>query len=177
MKNNLLRNSLLLGGFIAFLVVSVVSWCDQTTVYIVRHAERAPGVNDPPLSPEGETRAIALKDLLLNKNIGFIYSTDSLRTKSTAQPLADALGLKTTIYQKGTSPVTESGLPLHHTGNILVVGHSETILDIFTSVGATPDLTSIAGNDFDNLLIATVYNYFFLKWITCEETTYGAVSP
>lgn len=177
MESKPLRYLLAFGALTAFIIFSIVSWCDQTTVYIVRHAERAAGVNNPPLTPAGETRAIVLKDLLLNKQIGFIYSTDSLRARSTAQPLADALGLKTIIYQKGTSPITNSGLPHHDHKNVLIVGHSETILDIFRSVGASPDLTTIAGDDFDNLLIATVHNYFFLKWGTCEETTYGAVSP
>src|SRR5262245_1875677 len=95
------------------IIVSVVSWRDQTTVYIVRHAERAAGVNNPPLTVEGTARAEALKDLLLDKNIGFIYSTDSLRTRSTAAPLADALGLQVIIYQKGSSPITASSLPHH----------------------------------------------------------------
>lgn len=161
-----------------FFILSVVSWCDSTTVYIVRHAERRTDITpDPPLTTEGENRAIALKDHLLNKNIGSIFSTDSLRTRSTAQPLADALNTKIIIYPKGTSPVVNSQLPLHDGKSILIVGHSETILDIFRSIGASPDLVSISGNDFDNLLIATVHQYFILKWTTCEESTYGSPSP
>ncbi|HRF17234.1 MAG TPA: hypothetical protein PK977_03665, partial [Chitinophagaceae bacterium] len=53
-----------------FLLVAFSS-C-HNTIYVVRHAEKATGIDmatmkpatDPPLSPEGEERALKLKDIL-----------------------------------------------------------------------------------------------------------------
>lgn len=63
-----------------------------TTIIIVRHAERDPGL-DPPLLPEGEARALALKDALAERGVTAIYCTDLLRNRQTVQPLADELDL------------------------------------------------------------------------------------
>jgi broad specificity phosphatase PhoE len=74
---------------IVFLMVS----CKTTTYYVVRHAEKETSntmASDVPLSEAGRQRAIALKELLQNESIQHIYSTDFLRTRQTAQPLADA---------------------------------------------------------------------------------------
>src|SRR5215471_8592356 len=68
------------------------------TVYIVRHAEKISSTdsaakmmaNDPPLSEAGKVRALVLRDELKKKNIQHIYSTNTVRTKSTAEPLSQS---------------------------------------------------------------------------------------
>jgi broad specificity phosphatase PhoE len=67
-----------------------------TTIIIVRHAERDPGL-DPPLVAEGERRAEALKEALLENGVTAIYTTDLLRNRQSVQPLADALGLEVNL--------------------------------------------------------------------------------
>ena len=63
-----------------------------TTIIIVRHAERDPGL-DPPLVEEGVRRADSLRDALTENGVTAIYTTDLLRNRETVQPLADALDL------------------------------------------------------------------------------------
>src|SRR5687768_13565710 len=80
--------------------------CKATTYYVVRHAEKETTntmTSDVPLSEEGKQRAVALKDILQNQKVSQIYSTNYIRTKTTAQPLADALGITIQTYNPGDS--------------------------------------------------------------------------
>ena len=84
--------ALVLGATLS--VAAVVEAQSGTTVYIVRHAEKAATpVNDPPLTEDGRTRALALKTVLADAKISAIISTPTIRTTTTAVPLAEALGL------------------------------------------------------------------------------------
>ena len=115
-------------GFIALLFLLS---CKTTTYYIVRHAERASPTtmtSDMPLSEVGKQRAQALKDLLQNENIKRIFSTNYLRTKSTAQPLADALHVPVELYDPGDSTFISRLKAIK--GNALIVGHSNTVDDL-----------------------------------------------
>src|ERR1051325_395271 len=83
-----------------FVILFLVS-CKTTTYYIVRHAEKEAATTmttDVPLTSAGKQRADALKDVLKNENIKFIYSTNYVRTKATAQPLADVIHVPIQIY-------------------------------------------------------------------------------
>jgi hypothetical protein len=63
-----------------------------TTIIMVRHAERDPGL-DPPLNAEGIARAQILADVLGQNGVTAIYTVDAVRNRETAQPLATKLGL------------------------------------------------------------------------------------
>jgi broad specificity phosphatase PhoE len=63
-----------------------------TTIIMVRHAERDPGL-DPPLNAEGIARAQILADVLGQNGVTAIYTMDAIRNRETAQPLASKLGL------------------------------------------------------------------------------------
>jgi hypothetical protein len=63
-----------------------------TTIILVRHAERDPGL-DPPLNAEGLLRANRLAQVLGENGVTAIYATDYLRNRQTAEPLANRLGL------------------------------------------------------------------------------------
>ena len=108
----------------------------QTTKYIiVRHAEKDTTLadakmmaSDPPLNSIGETRALSLVDKFKAHKINQIYSTNYIRTKTTAAPIANAQNLNIAIYdpRKLDSFATQL-LSSEHTGKtILIVGHSNT---------------------------------------------------
>ncbi|HEV8080637.1 MAG TPA: histidine phosphatase family protein, partial [Chitinophagaceae bacterium] len=61
-----------------FLSIFFFIGCQSTSnIYIIRHAEKsAEPANDPHLTSEGKQRAETLKDLLKDKNIKAIFSTD-----------------------------------------------------------------------------------------------------
>lgn len=111
------------------------------TIFIVRHAEKAPvpaGASqmmaaDPPLSAAGETRALALRDRLKGEKVRYIYSTNFKRTTATAKPLSEAGGnLPIVIYNSRMDSMDAfiSRLKEIRKGNVLVVGHSNTIDDL-----------------------------------------------
>jgi len=132
--------------------------CTQT-FYVVRHAEKAAAPvgnmmgTDVPLTEAGIQRAEKLKELLKNKKIGLIYSTNTIRTKSTAQPTADHFAIPISIY----GPRPDSAfihLLLSQKKNTLVVGHSNTVDDIVNMLCGEKKIPGDLNDpDYDNLFI------------------------
>jgi len=113
--------------------------CKTTTYYVVRHAEKAENTmtTDVPLSEAGMQRAEALKEKLKNKKIGTIYSTNYIRTRSTAKPLADAIGITIQVYDPQDSTFIHRIINTGNKdkeGNMLIVGHSNTVDDIVNTL-------------------------------------------
>jgi len=155
---------------IAFLLITLTS-CGQT-IYIVRHAEKTPPVGnstDVALSAEGEARAQALKEVLKKEKIELVYSTNTIRTKTTAKPTADHFAL--TIETYGPRPDSAFINMLKNSKkNILVVGHSNTIDDIANMLTGTTDAGGdLKDSEYDNLfIIKRKGDKFILK-----KETYG----
>jgi phosphohistidine phosphatase SixA len=150
--------------FTLFLIVTVFVSCSNT-IYVVRHAEKASGIDpatmmtmkDPPLTLEGEERALALKQMLSGKNVKHIYSTNTLRTISTAKPLKE-LFLDVPLQLYSTKPdsmdVFIQQLKAIRKGNVLVVGHSNTVDDISNKLcGSSVVAGDLKDNEYDNLFI------------------------
>jgi len=127
-------------------------------VYVVRHAEKVSSgdslskmmANNPPLSEAGKVRAIVLRDELKNKHIAHIYSTNTVRAMSTAAPLSESIHVQIEQYSSVDSLV--------HTirsvkGNVLVVGHSNTVDDIVNKLCGTNKLTDLKDNTYDDLFV------------------------
>ena len=77
----------------------------QRAVFVVRHAEKASDANEAsvPLSPAGAARANRLAELLKDAGITAIYSTDTVRTQKTAEPLANLVHAPVRIYEATAS--------------------------------------------------------------------------
>ncbi|MBK8951812.1 MAG: histidine phosphatase family protein [Chitinophagaceae bacterium] len=134
-------------------------------IYVVRHAEKETGIDmatmkpttDPPLSFEGNQRALKLKEILGNKNIRHIYSTNTLRTVSTAKPLKELyLGMPIQLYSSKPDSLDTfiQKIKSIRKGNVLIVGHSNTVDDI---VNKLAEKTVVPGDlkdtEYDNLFI------------------------
>jgi len=134
------------------IVLSLYS-CSTAKIFFVRHAEKSLTVkNDPPLTPEGEQRALELEKVLKRKKIKHIYSTKTNRTITTAKPLAESLSLPITFYAHDTMPkflyrMLESG------DNALVVGHSNTVLKMIEELELRPSKKEIPDDEYDNLFV------------------------
>jgi 2,3-bisphosphoglycerate-dependent phosphoglycerate mutase len=149
--------------------------CKSTNeIYIVRHAEKSSEpANDPHLTDEGKLRAIALKDLLKDKNIKVIFSTATNRTAETATPLSNSINIPIQYYGNDTLPAFVQRL-ISLKQNALIVGHSNTVVFMINGLDLPHNVTAISDNDYDNLFIIKTENG---KAIKITETTYGAVSP
>lgn len=124
----------------------------QTAVFVVRHAEKASDASDRdvPLSEEGKARAERLAVMLRDAGVTAIYSTDTVRTRSTAEPLARAGGRTVRIY----SEVSALAEQLRHEPEavVLVVGHSNTVPQLLTAFGVRATI-EIGDREFDSLFV------------------------
>lgn len=148
--------------FLSFIVCFLCS-CGNT-FYIVRHAEKEKPVNkillnpnDPPLSDSGDARTLALKERLKSENIRHIFSTNYVRTISTAKPIDEyLLDVQTQIYSARPDSLAAfiSKLKTIRNGNVLIVGHSNTIDDLANQLSGTTVVPGdLADSDYDNLYI------------------------
>lgn len=134
----------------------------QQTVFVVRHAERADAGaggkmmmdTDPDLSDAGRARAETLAFMLESAGITTIIATPYKRTQQTAAPLAKALGIEVTTV----GPRDIARLPAlvrASTGNVLIVGHSNTVPDMLKELGVTTPVT-LEDSEYDNLFVVTM---------------------
>ncbi len=141
-----------------FCLLFLFGSCTKTTFYIVRHAEKATAApnmsSDVPLTEAGQQRAIALKDLLAKKKIQSVFSTQTIRTTSTAKPLAELKGIAIQPYNhKDTLDKFISRLKAVRKGAVLVVGHSNTVDDLVNKMMGQNVLTDLPDSEYDNLFI------------------------
>jgi broad specificity phosphatase PhoE len=143
--------------FYAFLLMMTA--CSSNRYFIVRHAEKTVltkdsanmMMNNPPLSEAGKVRAFVLRDELINKHIGHIYSTNTIRSISTAEPLSQAKNIKIEFYNNADSL---AGILKAIKGNVLIVGHSNTVDDIINKLcGKMKVPGDLKDFEYDNLFI------------------------
>jgi len=161
-------------GLLAF----IIACTPAREIYVVRHAEKVvPGdttvkmittmlPNDLPLSEAGKVRAFVLRDELASKHIKHIYSTNTIRTISTAEPLSRRIGVRIETYASRDSL---ADVIKTMTGNVLVVGHSNTIDDIINRLTGKTDLSDLKDHEYDNLYLIRHKGKRFLL----EKRKYG----
>lgn len=135
------------------LILCSTSAFGVTTVLVVRHADRKNGLDE--LSLDGWVRAKKLAHVARKAGVTAIYASHWLRTQKTVQPLAELLGLVPTIYTADSEEqsMVNDILSNHQGEVVLVSGHSNTVLQIASYLGANVDVQSIA--DYDNLYLVT----------------------
>lgn len=121
-----------------------------TTFLVVRHGERE-GEADA-LSEAGKRRAEQLRSLGQLLHVTAIYSTDYRRTKETAAPLAESLGVEPQLYQELTPQWLADLRTTNRGGVVLIVGHSNTIATIASQLADAP-VAEIQPTEYDNLFV------------------------
>ena len=150
-----MKNILILIILIGLMAAST-AYADAT-FYLVRHAEKvSDGSKDPHLSELGHTRAFKLAQQLSEANISKIYSTDYKRTQETAKPLADILGLSVESYDPRQLEEFAETLK-KETGNILIVGHSNTTPALTYLLSGAP-IDNIDDSEYENLYEVVLIN-------------------
>jgi broad specificity phosphatase PhoE len=143
-------------------LLSLMTSC-STTYYIVRHAEKevpstSPTMStsgDVQLSAEGKARAVELLETLKDKNIRHAFSTNTIRTTSTARPLCDLRGIEIQFYNhRDTLPQFVDRLYKIKKGNVLIVGHSNTVDDVVNKLyGSVKIPADLLETQYDNLYV------------------------
>ena len=127
-------------------------------IFLVRHAERAAisghVPSDTGLSAAGRRRAEALSATLKDAQITAIYTTGYKRTKETAAPLAQSLGIRPEVIPADDIRSLLGNLKAAR-GNVLVVGHSNTLPQIISALGISSRVT-VAESDYDNLFLVVL---------------------
>ena len=147
---------------IFFIAITILfsSCAPATSYYIVRHAEKAAGTTmtvgtvqttDVPLSEQGMKRAETLSKQLQGKNIKLIYSTNTIRTTSTADPLSKLIGVPITVYNAVDSGFVQ--LLKNSKENVLVVGHSNSVDDIVNALMDKKLLSDLQDAQYGDIFI------------------------
>lgn len=113
-------------------------------VYAVRHAEKGAG-DDPALTEAGTARVERLVAVLRDVELAAVYSTDTRRTRATAEPLAKGRKLEVTAYAPKAGALSKA--LAEQRGAVLVVGHSNTIPALLRELGADFSTKELEGHD------------------------------
>jgi broad specificity phosphatase PhoE len=167
------------GSVVLFaLASSIYIWCylmpqTVTTIYVIRHAERADASNASPLSPAGQARAEALVHVLGLATINAIFVTNTIRSQQTAAPLAAHFGLSPITYDQTDAQSLASDILVAHSGQgILVVAHSETVDDVTGALGAA-GVAQLPGSSFDRMFVI----HRFGNFVHLDQLRYGLETP
>jgi phosphohistidine phosphatase SixA len=149
--------SLLFAGLFTF-ALTITAMAQPPVIFLVRHAERAAisghVPSDTGLSAVGRKRAEALAVTLKNAQITAIYTTEYHRTIETAAPLARSLGIRSEVVPSGDLRSLFAKLKAVR-GNVLVVGHSNTLPQIIKTLGISSPVV-IGESDYDNLFLVVL---------------------
>lgn len=134
-----------------------------TTLIIVRHAQRADGggERDPELSELGAERAEALADALEHAGVGSIFTTQYLRTRRTAEPLAGRLGIPVATLEIGQGGIEAYLTRLREVvqeragETILIVGHSNTVPAIVSAFSGRT-VPALSEHEYGTLDVVTL---------------------
>lgn len=130
----------------------------STTVVVVRHAEKVDDSADPQLSEAGHARAQALADALAHAGVTAILTTQYERTRSTAAPLGERVGVvPIVVAAAGRTHADDVAARVRELGpgTIVVVGHSNTVPAIVRALGG-PDVGGIPDSAYDDMFVLTL---------------------
>src|SRR5260221_3259215 len=151
--------------YLLYAFLLMIMACSSNLYFVVRHAKKTILTKDsanmmmsnPPLSEAGKVRAFVLRDELKNQHIRYIFSTNTIRAIATAEPLNQSIG-NTRIEFYSSSKDSLDGfiekLKSIKKGNVLVVGHSNTVDDIVNKLCSSTKIPGdLKDSDYDNLYI------------------------
>lgn len=145
-------------NFITLLILLIgITACNHDeemskTIYFVRHAEKDIDIkNDPPLNTEGVIRSVDLATWFKNINVDTVFSSDTKRNMETAKPLIEGKNLTLAKYNPTDFAAFANTLKELKADSILVIGHSNTILEQMEALGAERPQASIGENEYDKI--------------------------
>src|SRR4029079_2773114 len=87
-----------------------------------------------------------------DKKLAAVYSTNTIRTRSTAQPTADYFHLPVKAYGPRPDSAFIAELRMYKT-NVLIVGHSNTVDDIVNALTGQNKLKDLDDAEYNKLFV------------------------
>lgn len=159
-----MKNLLLI---VACLVMNISVAQETTTIYLIRHAEKATdGSNDPGLSDEGMDRVKVWGDYFEDKNISMYYTTTYKRASETASgTLSHSMhyppvpGTTYNVTMKTYDPMTLSLKKIAEDNSgksVVIVGHSNTIPAQINALIGKKVYADMQESEYGNLYIIKI---------------------
>lgn len=156
----------LLLAFCLFSVSSAIAQNNAESIYIlVRHAEKDTSQAgstmmqaDPSLTKQGLLRAEKLITVLKKYNIDSIYSTNFIRTISTASPIAKKIGLEINKYDHKKLQNFANQILSSSGKTILVIGHSNTTPSLANLLLKEKKYEALDESVYNKIFIVTIKN-------------------
>jgi broad specificity phosphatase PhoE len=128
------------------------------TLFLVRHAERAGGSPDDPITKFGEERAALLSRTLGEAGVRKIIVSETLRSRQTAEPLAAALKQKPIVIKRGALAEVVAELRKSvGNGSIVAVRHADEIPALVEALAGPPlKVPAYGDQEYDRLLVLTL---------------------
>lgn len=140
------------------LVLSVYLQAQDTTVVLLRHAERASLFDeDSPLSEAGYRRAQALVPLLEAFHPAVLFASNRVRTQQTLAPLAAKLGMQPTIRSKDESAALATEILKAHRGQtVLVCWHHDLMKKLAKGLGVPGPIPYWSFTTYDRFWVVRI---------------------
>ena len=115
----------LLGGLLSVVAGPVApGGAQQTTVLVVRHAEKTSEASDAVLNEVGWERARELLRLTEEAGIKALYASQYARAQQTLEPIAQSLGLEILVHDACDSDGLARRILTKHAGSVVAEPHS-----------------------------------------------------
>lgn len=144
--------------FFVVIIFLVVNYCSSqsTTIWIVRHAEKdtsADQKRDPSLSEIGKQRALDLAAYLKGQEPDMIFSTNTKRTRQTAANYTARVNIyDATLLKEFGEKICNFQIGK----KILIIGHSNTVLETIESIGGNRPIPTLTDEDYDYIFKLTL---------------------
>ena len=147
-------------GLISLLLLFHISYGQEnnnTELFFIRHAEKVrSGSKDPALTKIGQERAIYWAEVFKDVKFDAVYSTQTLRTVSTALPTSGQCDVELSIYDAKTIDI-KAIADKHKGESVLIVGHSNTTPALVNTLIGEEKYEEIKSNNNSNLYIVNYH--------------------
>ena len=129
-----------------------------TTYFLVRHAEKDlsdPSNRNPELTEAGRIRSENWAKMLVDTPVDMVYTTDYIRTRKTAEPIAKSKNLELVLYNPKNLNDTEFQEKTKGK-TVVVVGHSNTTPAFVNKIIGEEKYSSIDEKIYGKLFIIKV---------------------
>jgi broad specificity phosphatase PhoE len=150
---------------VVFCLAVFAAWtwftANSTTVIVIRHAEKLMvSAADPALSAAGEARAALLARMFGDTKgagrLDAIYVSDTLRSRSTAAPLAARLAIAPVAAADDPQGLARRVLRENSGKRVMVIGHLNTVPEIVSALAGRSDIPGIDEQDFATMYVVSV---------------------